>query len=139
MRYEHAAVLLDFAKLNLEIAIAKNPIAAMDMSEANITRSVGYKRLRAFFVSLSPKKQAAFCADCKRQIDGIREVMRQAASTGEKLSIAEIEISTFDGETRTELTPEHLAAHDLETDDKITVREQMERLATRAPKDPHDP
>lgn len=99
MRYAHGKVLLRFARLQLAIAISRNPTAAMNVTEKNIHRSVGYLKLRNFAAHLSPKKRQRFIDDLERQCDGIEQVIKQAKATGEELSLADIEIIVRDKDT----------------------------------------
>jgi hypothetical protein len=100
VRYEHAKLLLEFARLQLAIALSRNPSAAMDVTEATLTGTPGYRKLRAWFAGLSPRKRDAGALYMREQMKGIRDVMALARKTGEKLSLADIEISTFDESTR---------------------------------------
>lgn len=96
MRYEDQRLLLDFAKLMLRISIAKNPTAAMDMSEENVHRSEGYRKLRFFFMHLSPLKKPGMRRYLRNQVEGVRKLMAEAERTGEPFTLADIVIDLRD-------------------------------------------
>lgn len=130
MRYEDVLILMEYAKLQRKIAISRNPTAAMDVSEENITASSGYRRLRVFTASLPAPKRARFLAQLKAQIGGVRDVMALAAKTGERLSIGEVEIEVYDAETRAPIGPaaEHWQQN---ADDLREIRKQLEPNGTK--------
>lgn len=100
MNIEQQRVLLAWARLQLEIAVARNPAVAMDVKPETVTRSAGFRKLRAWFVGLSPRAKDGALRWMRSHIDGVREVMRLAAKTGEPLSMQDITIETFDHETK---------------------------------------
>lgn len=100
MKYAEQKILLEYARLQLEIARSQNPTAdAMGLAPENVHRSVGYKRLRAFTLSLRPVKRRQWLRQIQDQIDGVRQVIALAKATGETLSMADIEIIVRDKET----------------------------------------
>lgn len=96
MKYAEQKILLEYARLQLEIAISRNPTAEMDMSAGNVHRSKGYKRLRAFTLNLRPIKRRQFLRQLEDQIVGVRQVIAQCKASGEQLSMADIEIIVRD-------------------------------------------
>lgn len=100
MRYKDTKILIAWARLQLEIATARQaPGQLVDVTPATITKSKGYQDLHAFAQRLSKPKRARFIADLKSQMDGIREVVAKAKLTGETLSMADIVIEVRDAET----------------------------------------
>ncbi len=98
MRYEHAKVLIEWAKLMGEISRSRASalgLALDTVTDANITQTKGYRDLRAFHAHLPKRKLEAAIADMKRQMVGIRQVMAIAKQTGEPLELGDLEISTF--------------------------------------------
>lgn len=100
MRYEDQVLLRDYSLMNLRIALAKNPGATVDIDEKTIRKSEGFIKLRAFFVSLSPIKRARFRRFMSAQLEGVRTLLARAKASGEPMTLADIEIEVFDGETR---------------------------------------
>lgn len=100
MNVEQQQVLLAWARLQLEIAISRNPTAAMDVSAETITRSTGYRKLRAWFVRLSPRARGDAVRWMRSNTDGVRQVMAAAKASGEPLSMADVTIELIDAETR---------------------------------------
>lgn len=98
MRYEDAKLLLRWARLQLEIAIAKCPADQMNMSPENITRSVGYQKLRAWYVQLSDRAKADARRWMTSQIDGVQRLLEQAKASGERIDMGDITIEVFDHE-----------------------------------------
>ncbi len=91
MRYEDQKLLRTYARLQLEISVSRNPTAAMEVTPETVTRSVGFKKLRAFFLSLSPRKRERYRHIMQGEIDGVRKIVEQAKATGEELSLADVE------------------------------------------------
>lgn len=100
MRYADNLLLLAYARLQLQIARAKNPMAQMDVLEAGIVHTVGYKKLRAWFTHLGKKKQGQARAWLKFQIDGVRQIVNEAKRTGEDFTLADVEIDVVEQTTR---------------------------------------
>lgn len=96
MRYTDQKLLREYALLQLEITIARNPTTEMNCSPANVHRTVGYRKLRAFFLHLSPSKRDRYRRTLRSEIDGIRQVVAMAKAKGEPLSMADITISVLD-------------------------------------------
>ena len=94
MKYDDARLLLRYAKLQLEIAVAKNPTAEMNLDETLVHRSVGYKKLRAWFRRMSPRKRVEARYWLRQQCDGIDKMKKVAVGYGldPKAALAEIEI-----------------------------------------------
>lgn len=85
-------MLLRFARLQLEIAAAKlGPLGTKDITAATVTKSTGYRNLRAFAAKLSTGKRSRFIEMLEGQIEGTREVLKLARATGEELSMADLE------------------------------------------------
>lgn len=115
MRLEHARILLEFARLQLRIALArqargdvvkgdepgKRNILVVDVpvTEDMITSSVGFKKLRQFFARLPSRKRDKLAADWRRQMDAVYALERAAKASGETFTLADIEIETIDRET----------------------------------------
>lgn len=99
MKIADQKLLLAFAKLMLRIAHAKNPTASLDVTEATVNRSAGYKRLRSFFLDLSPRKRDGFRRMMRNQIDGVKALIAEAERTGEKIDLGDIVIEWKDAET----------------------------------------
>ncbi len=116
MRYEHAKLLLDFSRLQLRIALARRErgdvvhVSAEDLearkhildvpvTDATIVKSIGYRKLREFFVRLPKRKQDKLAIDWRRQITAIEAVVSQAKKTGEVFTYADVELTTTDAET----------------------------------------
>jgi len=91
VKISDAKLLLAYARLQLEIAASRLPAAQMaqELGSFPITKSVGFKKLRAFFVGLRPAKREQFRKVMRDQIQATRELMAQAKLTGE-LSLADI-------------------------------------------------
>jgi hypothetical protein len=96
VNYDDQQLLLKWARLMLDIAIAKCPADRMNMSHENITHSIGYRRLRAWFTHLSPRAKIGARRWMRAQIDGVRELLAKAKATGERIEMGEIVIETFD-------------------------------------------
>jgi hypothetical protein len=126
VRYEHVKALIEYAKLQRAIAVARAPTAAMDVSEANITRSDGYRKLRAFAASLNDEKRARFIRQLQAQTQGVRDVMKLAAQTGEKLSLADVTIEVFDKETHKPITGIEAEHWQQRANDLADIRKQLE-------------
>lgn len=103
MKLDEQRTLLEWARLQLAIAVSRNPTAAMTVTPATITRSNGYRKLRAWFVHLSPRARAQCMRMLRDQITGVRAVMAKAAETGEELSLADLVIEVRDPQTGEEL------------------------------------
>lgn len=100
MNYAETKLLIKYAKLQLEIVTARNPTAAAMVSAAMVHRTTGYKLLRAFYTErLTERTRPRFREFMSSQIDGVRKVMALAEATGERISIGEVEFSSFDAET----------------------------------------
>lgn len=99
VKYSDQLLLLEFAKLQLCIASARSPMANMESVEKAITRTTGYKKLRRWFIALSPRKKERGRAWLQQQITGVATLLKQAAASGEILThadLAEIEFSDRD-------------------------------------------
>lgn len=104
VRYEDAKLLLEWSRLQLEIASAKQaPGHPVDVTPATVHKSKGYRMIRGFVASLSQGKRRTFLAQLRSQMDGVREVMKLAEATGEPMSMADIVIEVRDSETRAPL------------------------------------
>jgi hypothetical protein len=114
VRIADQKLLKEFATLQLEITQARNPTAALDCSPAVVHRTVGYKKLRAFFLHLSPAKRERYRKQLRREIDGIRQVIAMAKANGEELSLADITIEVFDDKGDVVKAPEIAAADESE-------------------------
>lgn len=99
MRYGDQKLLLEFAKLMLRISAAKNPHAQVDITEDTVSRSGGYKRLRHFFMHISPPKRARMRRYLRQQVDGVKALMAKAEASGEEFTLADIEIDLRDAES----------------------------------------
>lgn len=111
MRYADSKLLREYALLQLEITQARNPTAELDCSPMNVHRTVGYKKLRAFFMHLAPRKREQFRKQLRSEIDGVRQVVAMAKAKGEPLSMADITFVVKDEEGKA-LEPLVLAADD---------------------------
>lgn len=99
MTYADQKLLLEYARLQLAIALSRNPSAALDVTDATVHRSAGYRKLRLWFKHLSPRAKAKARRWFNDNITGVREVMALAEKTGEPLSLADIVIDIRDAET----------------------------------------
>lgn len=99
MNVEQQKVLITWARLQLEIAVSRNPAAALDVTPATVTRSTGYRKLRAWFVHLSPRARDGAVRWMRSHIKGVRDVMAAAKASGEAMSLADVTIEVFDRET----------------------------------------
>lgn len=100
MNYADQKLLLEFARLQLAVAMSRNPKATADVTDATIARSVGHRKLRMWFRHLSARAKVKARKFLRDQIDGTRQVMALAAKTGEPLSLADIVFDFVDAETR---------------------------------------
>lgn len=99
MNYADQKLLLEYSRLQLAIAVSRNPTAAMDVTEATVNRSTGYRKLRLWFRHLSPRAKAKARLWFRQNIEGVRMIMAKAKETGEELSLADIVIDVRDAET----------------------------------------
>ncbi len=101
MRYEDQGLLRDWSILQLRIAQAREPGAALDVSEKTIRKSLGYRKLVQWFKGQSPKGKARARMWMSQQLRGVRDLMAKAKATGETdFTLADIEISYLDANTR---------------------------------------
>lgn len=105
MRYEQQKVLLAWARLQLQIAQARNPQLEVDVTDATITKSLGYRKLRQWFTTISPAARSRAIKWMSTHLDGVRDVIRKAKATGEELTLADIEIDYIDASTGEQLAP----------------------------------
>lgn len=96
MRYEDQQLLQEWAKLQFHIARAKCQLDALNMNEDRITHSVGYKKLREWFMGLSDRAKQGARRFMRTQIVGVRELLAKAKATGERIEYGDIVIETFD-------------------------------------------
>lgn len=99
MRYGDQQLLRDYARLALRVAAAKNPAAKHDVDERTTLRS-GYQMLKARMDQLSPKNRERFRYMLRSQVQGVNTLMARAKASGEEFSLADIEISLYDAQTR---------------------------------------
>lgn len=92
MKYADIQLLRRWALLQLEIAKAKNPTAIIDITPSTVTRSAGYKKLRAWFLRQGPAGKVRARAWMESQIVGVREILKRAKESGESLDLGDIEI-----------------------------------------------
>ncbi len=94
MRYADAILLGRYARLQLEIVVAKNPTAKIDLSKDTVRKSIGYRKLRAWFMRMSPRKRADARRWLKLQCEGVEQIKKLCIHTGEDPStvLADIEI-----------------------------------------------
>lgn len=97
--------MLEYARMNLEIAHSREPTAALDVTPETVHRSKGYKHLRSFFVRLSPGKRERFRRMLRAEITGVRDVMALAKRTGEPLQMGDITFDMRDAESGVRLEP----------------------------------
>lgn len=71
----------------------------MNLTEAQVTRSDGYKKLRAFYVRLSDRAKLAYRKHLRSQLTGIEQLIAKAKETGEAFSYGDIEIDIIDART----------------------------------------
>jgi hypothetical protein len=93
-------LLLEFARLMLRIGHAQNPLCVLDVTEKTVTRTKGYKRLRAFHLSLSPRPREIWRKQLRAQIDGVKAMEKLARDNDEPFSLGDIVIELFDAESR---------------------------------------
>lgn len=96
MRYADVKLLLRWARLQMEIAVAKVPAEAMNMRPEHITRSAGYQKLRAWYAQLSPRAKADARRWMTAQCDGVKRLLEQAKASGERIDMGDITIEVFD-------------------------------------------
>lgn len=100
MNIDQQRVLIAWAELQMEIALAKLPEVQrqieMGRKRKSVTKQPGYKRLRAFFSHLSSRKRDLFIRDCRAQLGGVRQLREQAKASGEELSAADLADLTID-------------------------------------------
>lgn len=98
MRLADMKLLQRYARLQFDIAVAKNPTAIMDLTYETVTKSVGYKKLRAWFMRMSPRKRDDARRWLAQQCEGIEKIKKLAAQTGEDATsiLADIEIKHLD-------------------------------------------
>jgi hypothetical protein len=104
VNYTDAKLLIEFATLQARItedhgALSIDPVALAGSPRVRLTQTKGYRDLRAFFDRLSPRAKEGFRRQLRMQIDGVRAVLKRCAETGEKPSLADLEISVTDAET----------------------------------------
>lgn len=92
MNYVDAQLLLEFARLNLSIAAARDPAARITVSRQALVRSKGYRELRAMWVRMSDRAKSKYRRAMRMQIEGIRELERRATAAGETFCLADVKI-----------------------------------------------
>lgn len=92
MRFEDQKLLLAWARLQAEIMVARNPTEAVSADVIPLQQTMGYRKLRAWFVRLSPRAKVRARTWFQAQIVGTREVLAKARAAGEKPNIGDIEI-----------------------------------------------
>lgn len=100
MKIAESNLLLEYARLMMRISIAQNPNAIHDATEKTVTRTAGYRKLRAFYVSLSRRKRDNFRRQLRAQCDAVASLLKQAAATGEDVTLADVTIEIYDEATR---------------------------------------
>lgn len=92
----------------LRVSQAQDPTAIVDITERTITRSKGYKQLRGFFVTLSPKKRDNFKRSLRAQVDAINKLIADAKAKGEEPNLADLTIEVRDADTNAVITGDEL-------------------------------
>lgn len=120
MRYADQKLLLEYARLQLEIAKARGIdlglVVTMDMdaTERVIKSTVGYRKLRAWFLGMSNGKRLQASRNMRNTIDAYAAIMAKAKAAGETdLSLADIELTAKEA-----TTGEPLADIDFRSDDQ---------------------
>lgn len=121
VKYSDQKLLMDYARLALQIAAARHPNAKHDESP-KATLLMGYRMLRARMQQLSPKKREQFRYMLRSEIQGVRTLMARAKASGEAFSLADVEISLIDARTR-EPVPDKPNI-EIETDTEQPAQEQ---------------
>lgn len=101
MRIEDHKLLLEYARLQLGIAKAKDPMASMDVPAHLISRTVGFKKLRAWVMGYPKKYRDRPLKWIRSQLDAYAAIIAKAKAAGETgINLAEIDLSVFDEKTR---------------------------------------
>jgi hypothetical protein len=110
VRYEDTRLLQRWARLQLQIAIAKakrEPIKldpdgkpdltrvdeGVDLLGDGVLRSNGYRSLVAWFKSLTPRPRSRWRDVMRNQIAGVEKLKRQIEEQGDTFDYAELDIS----------------------------------------------
>lgn len=108
MNLDEARTLLAWARMQLEIVTLQNPTAMLDITPETVQRSAGYRKLRAWYVRLSPGKRARAEQWMRANIEAVREMIAKSRATGEPLSMADVTIEVIDAKTGEPLEPPDL-------------------------------
>lgn len=102
MKIADQKLLLEYARLQLGIARARvvgmSPEGWLDIAwtDAFLRKTVGYRKLREFFLCLSHFKRAVYRKQLRSELDAVAKLQAKAKATGEELNLAEIEILVRD-------------------------------------------
>jgi hypothetical protein len=95
VRFEDARLLREWALMQYDRVAPRVPGLDLTCERSLVHKSEGFKKLRGWFVRLSPAAKERARRWLQQQVQAVRTVINEAAARGEVLTAADIEDINF--------------------------------------------